>query len=500
MAPRPREQSKAKPNADSALTPVILAGGSGTRLWPLSREYHPKQFLGLIDGRSLFQETFARLDGMAAVADPIVVANEAHRFLVADQARQGGAHISALILEPEGRNTAPALALAALFASRNGADPVLLAMPADHLIRGAAAFRRAVKSGASLAQQGLLVTFGVTPTGPETGYGYILKGKALPEKDTGYQVGAFVEKPDLPTARKYVRSRRYLWNSGIFMMRASVWLEQLAKHRPGIARACRRAVAGGHADGEFFRPDADAFRACPSDSIDYAVMEKAASGSNGPCAVVPLDAGWSDVGAWSAVWEVGDRDAQGNVVQGDVYLEGVRDSLIIARGRLVAAVGLQDAVVVETGDAVLVADRGRVQGVKQVVSRLKADRRKEQADQRRVHRPWGWYEVLDSGDGFQVKRLSINPGSALSLQKHRLRAEHWVVVKGTARVVKGREKFLLRENQSAYVPKGSTHRLENPGKKPLEIIEVQSGSYLGEDDIERFADDYDRHLTPNPEP
>ncbi|MBM3947631.1 MAG: mannose-1-phosphate guanylyltransferase/mannose-6-phosphate isomerase [SAR202 cluster bacterium] len=495
MAPRPRARNKANSNAAGVLTPVILAGGSGTRLWPLSREYHPKQFLGLMDGRSLFQETLARLNGIATVANPIVVASEAHRFLVADQARQENASLSALIIEPEGRNTAPALALAALLAARNGADPVLLAMPADHLIRDASAFRRAIKAGATLARHGRLVTFGIEPTGPETGYGYIRKSKPLENKDAGYEVESFVEKPDLPTARKYIRSGRYLWNSGIFMMRAAVWLEQLARHRPDIARACRHAIASGHADGQFFRPDADAFRASPSDSIDYAVMEQvASSGSGGLCAVVPLEAGWSDLGAWSAVWEVGDHDDQGNVVQGDVYLEGVKDSLVIARGRLVAAVGLQDAVVVETGDAVLVANRSRVQGVKQVVSKLKADQRKEQADQRRVHRPWGWYEVLDGGDGFQVKRLTINPGSALSLQKHRHRAEHWVVVKGTARVLKGKQRLLLRENQSAYVPKGSRHRLENPGKTPLEIIEVQSGSYLGEDDIQRFADDYDRHL------
>jgi mannose-1-phosphate guanylyltransferase/mannose-6-phosphate isomerase len=373
-------------------------------------------------------------------------------------------------------------------------------MPADHLIRDDDAFHSAVRVGARLAEHGLLVTFGVAPTGPETGYGYIRRGKPFPGKGAGYRIEAFVEKPDLPAARKYVRSGRYFWNSGIFLMRASVWLHQIAKHRPDIARACRNAVAGGRADGQFFRPDAKAFHACPSDSIDYAVMEKACperhegAGVGGLCAVVPLDAGWSDVGAWSAVWEVSDHDPQGNVVQGDIYLEGVSGSLVITRSRLVAAVGLKDAVIVETADAVLVADRSRVQGVKQIVARLRADRRKEQAEQRRVHRPWGWYEVLDSGEGFQVKRLTINPGSAISLQKHRHRAEHWVVVKGSARVVKGKERFLLRQNQSAYVPKGSTHRLENPGKKLLEIIEVQSGGYLGEDDIQRFADDYDRHL------
>ena len=489
------------------LQPVILAGGSGTRLWPLSREYYPKQFLPLTGQRTTFQETLLRLDGMKDAAEPVIVCNEAHRFLVMEQLAQLDRRALAVIVEPVGRNTAPALTLAALRLRELGQgsndDRVMLVMHADHVILDPSAFQASAKAGVSLAESGYIVALGVGPDRPETGYGYIKMGQAI---DGAYRVSSFVEKPDLDTAKTYVDSGEYLWNSGIFSMRPSVWLSELERHRPDIAEACRKAQSNGHVDGDFYRPgDAD-FVACPSDSIDYAVMEKVAGASQETgtspshttpaespgCVVVRLDAGWEDLGAWSTLWTERDQDPQGNVIQGDVYTDSTENALLIAQHRLLATVGIQDLVVVETGDAVLVAHKDRVQNVKEIVARLKAEGRPESENHRKVHRPWGSYEVVDSGEGFQVKRLVVNPGAALSLQMHHHRAEHWVVVKGTAKVTKGDEVFSLGENESTYVPKGVNHRLENPGKGPLEIIEVQSGSYLAEDDIVRLQDDYNR--------
>ncbi len=483
------------------LYPVIMAGGSGTRLWPLSRERHPKQFFPIVDDETMLQQTARRLDGLRSVERPLVVCNEAHRFFVADQLRAIGVEPLGVIIEPEGRNTAPALTLAALWLLEmgDGHDPVILAMPGDHLVRDAAAFREAVEAGGSLAADGWLVTFGVVPDAPETGYGYVRKGAALDESAAPpCRVSGFVEKPDLETARSYVASGEYLWNSGIFMMRASAWLAALERFRPDIARACGRAHSNGRLDGDFYSPGVSDFLTCPGESIDYAVMEKAAGLSAEErrglpdVAVVPLDAGWSDVGAWSALLRHGERDGDGNVVRGDVYAQSAEDSLLVSQHRLVAAVGVRDAVVVETADAVLVAHKDSVQDVKEMVGRLRSDGRPEAEAHRRVHRPWGSYEVVDSGPGFQVKRLTVNPGAALSLQMHRHRAEHWVVVAGAAKVTRGDEVFSLSENESTYVPRGARHRLENPGDTPLEVIEVQTGAYLGEDDIVRFQDDYGR--------
>ena len=497
------------------LHPVILAGGSGTRLWPLSREYYPKQFLNLTGQRSMLQETICRLDGIQEVAPAIIVCNEEHRFLVAEHTRQLGKTPSSIILEPAGRNTAPALTLAALSLAdgRQGSDsgdPVMLVMPSDNVIRDVATFQSVVRQGVALAERGCLVTFGIVPTSPETGYGYIKKGQAFDSaegNDSGkgrnaeapFRIAEFVEKPARAKAERMLKSENYLWNSGIFMMRASVWLQQLELHRPDIAEACRRAHARSNRDGDFYRPDADAFAACPSDSIDYAVMEKVPLGpkpssSRSPdCVVLPLDAGWSDLGAWSVLWDEGDQDAQGNVIQGDVLAHSMSNSLLIGQHRLLAAVGLEDVIAVETADAVLVAHKDSVQDVKALVAGLKQENRPEHETHRKVHRPWGSYEIVDAGPGFQVKRLTVNPGAALSFQMHRQRAEHWVVVKGTAKVIKDDQEFVLTENQSTYVPMGTRHRLENPHAVPLEIIEVGSGSYLGEDDIVRFDDRYNRH-------
>ena len=497
-----------------ALHPIILAGGSGTRLWPLSREHYPKPFLSLTGERSLFQDTIGRLDGIADAAPPIIVCNEEHRFLVAEQTRQAGKTTTSIILEPEGRNTAPALTLAALLlADRAAADPVILVMPADHVIRDVATFQSVVRIGTGLAEAGCLVTFGVVPTSPSTAYGYIKKGPAANRHETvgAFCLDGFVEKPEKAAAERMLESEGYLWNSGIFMMRLSLWLGQLELHRPDIALACLTAHAGGHWDGDFYRPDPSAFLAGPSDSIDYAVMERVADGGKGDgaepssgaasdvasspspdCVVLPMDAGWSDIGAWSALWDEGIRDSEGNVTRGDVYTQSMRNSLLIGQHRLLAAVGLEDVIVVETADAVLVAHKDHVQEVKALVARLKSERRPEQEAHRAVHRPWGTYETVDSGPGFKVKRLTVNPGASLSLQMHHHRAEHWVVVKGTARVTKGGQEFSLSENESTYVPVGVRHRLENSGSSPLEVVEVSSGSYLEEDDIVRFEDRYNR--------
>lgn len=475
------------------IQPVVLCGGSGSRLWPLSREQHPKQLLCLAGERSLLQDTVLRLAGGATVAPPLLVGNAEYRFILAEQVRQAGVAGAVLVLEPAGRNTAPALTLGALVAGADGADPVLVVMPADHVIQNQAAFEAAVAAAAPLAQAGKLVTFGIACTAPETGYGYIRRGRAL-DGAGAFEVAEFVEKPDAATAQSYVNDGGFYWNGGIFVVRASVWLQKVRELQPAMAQACEEAFAKRQADLDFVRPDKAAFEACPSDSIDYAVMERlaAAHHNTGEVVVVPLDAGWSDVGAWSAVWELGNQDAQGNVLQGDVWVQGTTGSLVMAKSRLVACVGLSDAVVVETPDAVLVASRSHIQQVKDVVAALKAAKRPEAVSSRKVHRPWGWYDSVDAGQRFQVKRIVVNPGASLSLQMHHHRAEHWIVVQGTARVTRGNDVYLVAENQSTYIPLGEKHRLDNPGKVPLEMIEVQSGSYLGEDDIVRFEDVYGR--------
>ncbi len=478
------------------IRPVILSGGSGSRLWPLSREHYPKQLLPLVGDLAMLQETAGRLEGLAEeVAPPLVVCNEEHRFLVAEQLRRVGCSPASIVLEPEGRNTAPALTLAALLSVRTDQDAVAIVMPADHVVRDRAAFLAAVREGFAWAQEGHWVTFGVEPTTPETGYGYLRTGPELsPRHATSplpRRLAAFVEKPDRELAKSYVASRDYLWNSGIFMMRVSLWLETIEQERPAISLACRAAVAGGRRDGDFYRVDADRFRSCPAESVDYAVMERLPERTD-KVVVVPLRAGWSDVGAWSSLWEVSPKDADGNTVKGDVVTYETRDTLVMASHRVVATVGVQDMIVVETADAVLVAHREKAQEVKAVVEHLKKHQRSEYLTHRRVHRPWGCYEALDQGDRFQVKRIVVEPGASLSLQMHHHRAEHWIVVRGTARVTRGNEVFLLSENESTYIPIGSAHRLENPGRLPLEIIEVQSGGYLGEDDIVRFDDAYGR--------
>ena len=487
--------------------PVILAGGAGTRLWPLSREYYPKQFLPLISASSsMLQETLARLALIEEAAPPILVCSELHRFIITDQLREAGVEATSIVVEPAGRNTAPALTLGALRAqdaSDDDDDPILLVTHSDHLITEPQRFLDAFRVGMALASDGDVVTFGVPPTGPETGYGYIEMGTQIESVDgPAFAIQSFVEKPDRSTAEQYCESRRYLWNSGIFMMRASVWLEQLERHRSDIADAVREAYSNGSDFFEYFRPDEDAFLNCPSESIDYAVMEGAGSsretqdgGATG-FAVVPIDVGWSDIGSWSTLWDRREKDDQGNVVQGDVYTDATRNSLVIGQHRLVAAIGLDDMVVIETADAVLVAHKDRVQDIKGIVERLRKDRRPEADVHRRVHRPWGSYDVLDAGDGFQVKRLTISPGASVSFQFHHHRAEHWIVVRGTAKVTKGDEVILLKENESISIPQGMKHRLENPGTTPLEVIEAQMGEYLGEDDIIRLEDNYNRPTNP----
>jgi mannose-1-phosphate guanylyltransferase/mannose-6-phosphate isomerase len=475
------------------LQPVILSGGAGTRLWPLSRRAHPKQFLSLVGEDTLLQATAARLDGLAGatVLAPLVVCNEAHRFLVAEQLREAGHAPAGILLEPVGRNTAPALTLAALAARKGGADPIIMAMPADHVMRDADAFRAAVGVGLAHAAKDAVVTFGIVPDAPETGFGYIRKGPAL-AGGPACRLEAFVEKPDRATAEAYLAGGDYLWNSGIFMLRAGRWLDLLRRFRPDMLAAVEAAYRGGSADLDFCRLDDTAFSACPADSIDYAVMEPLAAAGDDSVAVVPLDAGWSDIGAWSALWQVSAQDDAGNAVYGDVFAHDAHGNLLHAQSRMIAAVGVDDLVIVETADAVLVADKARAQDVKEVAEHLKAKGRSEGDFHRRVHRPWGSFEGVDQGARFQVKRLSVNPGAQLSLQMHHHRAEHWIVVSGTARVTCDDKVFLLSENESTYIPIGTRHRLENPGTIPLEIIEVQSGSYLGEDDIVRFEDLYNR--------
>ncbi len=469
------------------LIPVILSGGSGTRLWPLSRELYPKQLLSLVGKGTMLQETLARLGGIAEVAAPVVVCNESHRFLVAEQLRQIKTPARAILLEPVGRNTAPAVAVAAfaaLSAGEAAQDPVLLVLPADHVIRDVKAFQKAVAAGLKAAEAGQLVTFGVVPDKPETGYGYIRRGEGSgPE----YPVAEFVEKPDLATAREYVASGRYYWNSGMFMFRARAFLDELRQYAPAMHDACLAAFTASRNDLDFTRLPTAEFTACPSDSIDYAVMEKTKK-----AVVVPLEAGWSDVGTWSALHEAIPADEAGNVTVGDVLVSDSHGCYLHSTSRLVATVGLKDHVVIETKDAVMVAPKDRVQDVKNLVNELKKQGRYETSLHREVFRPWGSYDSIDSGERFQVKRLVVNPGASLSLQLHHHRAEHWVVVSGTARITCDDKVFLLEENQSTYIPLGSKHRVDNPGKIPLHIIEVQSGTYLGEDDIVRFEDVYGR--------
>lgn len=472
------------------IQPVILCGGSGSRLWPLSREQYPKQLLKLSGDHTMLQATALRMKQAkvgASVQAPILVGNEEYRFLLAEQMRECKIPYAGLILEPAGRNTAPALTIAALAAQAGGADPLLLVMPADQVIQDEDVFHTAVAEAIPQAAAGKLVTFGIVPTAPETGYGYIQRGAAL--TDAAYAVSRFVEKPAREIAESYLAEGGYYWNGGIFVVRASVWLEKLAQFRPDIAKACQQAYAEGSSDRDFFRPGKSAFSNSPSDSIDYAVMEKAAAGE---VVVVPLNARWSDLGAWNALWEVSKKDADDNVLMGDVIAIDTTNTLVLSDKRLIACVGLDNAVVVETTDAILVADKGHMQQVKDVVNQLKQAGRNEHASHRKVYRPWGWYDSIDAGERFQVKRIVVNPGASLSLQMHHHRAEHWIVVSGTALVTKGEETFLVSENESTYIPLGTTHRLENPGKLPLEMIEVQSGSYLGEDDIVRFADVYGR--------
>ena len=465
----------------SIIQPVILSGGSGTRLWPLSRESYPKQFLPLAGDLTMLQATWQRIAPIAS-RGPLVIANEEHRFVAAEQLQQVGAEPAAIILEPMGRNTAPAIAVAALEATRDGADALLLVLPSDHVITDEATFRSVVQAAAGAAEAGKLVTFGIVPTGPETGYGYIkaADGQGL------RAVERFVEKPDLETATGYVASGQYYWNSGMFLFKASRYLQELERFQPEMLAGSRSAWQQARRDADFTRLDKDAFAAVTADSIDYAVMEKTAD-----AVVIPLDAGWNDVGSWTALRDVSQQDGDGNAHQGDVIAIDCRNTYAYGQ-RLVAMVGLDDVIVVETDDAILVGKADRMQEVKTVVAQLKAEGRSEATWHRKVYRPWGAYDSIDNGDRFQVKRITVKPGGTLSLQMHHHRAEHWIVVSGTAEVTRGDEVILLSENQSTYIPLGVTHRLRNPGKLPLELIEVQSGSYLGEDDIVRFEDTYGR--------
>ena len=465
-----------------SLTPVVLCGGSGTRLWPLSRSNLPKQFLPLVSERTMLQETVMRLHGLDGAEAPIAIANDEHRFLVAEQLREISRPAQALVLEPAGRGTAAAAAAAALIVPQK--DALMLVMPADHAIGNLPCFHAAIHTAAKHAAQGAFVVFGVAPSRPHTGYGYIKQGTP---RDDAFVVDRFVEKPNLETAEAFLAAGGYLWNSGIFVFRADRYLAELERHRPDVVKALKQAMSGAQRDADFVRPQREAFLAAPEDSIDRAVMEKTRD-----AVVVPARFEWSDVGSWSALWDLGEKDARGNVSQGDVLAHDSHGCYLRSDGRLVAAVGIENLVVIETSDALLVSTRERADDVRIAVEQLKKVKRTEPAIHRRVYRPWGYYESIDAGDGFQVKRLMIKPGARLSLQRHRHRAEHWVVVSGEAKVTRETEEMHLRANQSTYIPTGAKHRLENPGVAPLYVIEVQSGAYLGEDDIERFADDYRR--------
>ena len=466
------------------IAPVILSGGSGTRLWPLSRKLYPKQFINLVNETTLFQDTILRLP--KDVAEPLIICNEEHRFLAAEQLREIGKKTKGIILEPEGRNTAPAVALAALQFINKGEDPILLVLSADHLIKNIEAFHQSITIASELAENNKLITFGVVPDKAETGYGYIEAN--INNTDDYYSIKSFTEKPSQKNAKKYLDSGNYLWNSGMFMFKASVFLGELEKFEPEISSACKKSCTTKNIDSDFIRIDNDAFHQCPNESIDYAVMEHTKNG-----VVVPLDANWSDVGSWSSLWDIKTKDNNDNVSKGDVFLEDVKNTYTYSSNRLVSVIGVSNLVIVDTQDALLVANKQQTHNIKKIVARLNNDKRSEVDSHRKVFRPWGYYDLVDSGEGFQVKRIVVNSGAKLSLQKHKYRAEHWVVVKGVALVTCGDKIFELVENQSTYIPQGSIHRLENHQDIPLEIIEIQTGSYLGEDDIIRFEDDYQRN-------